>query len=79
MTLGDDERRQKSQRHREAAFSRWEDRGERAARRTTERTVDGLDRLLRGVMWVVMLPVRGVALLVGSIRSGGRAGRSWRR
>jgi len=43
MALGDDERRQKSTRHREAAFSRWESTPKRWWRRTTESIADALN------------------------------------
>jgi len=61
MVVGDDERREKDQSKREAAFARWESRGERARRRVTEFVVDGFDRLLGMVLALAALPVRLLA------------------
>lgn len=57
MPFGDDDRREKSDRHREAAFARWENRGERARRRTREGTVDTFDVLLGIVISILRVPV----------------------
>lgn len=79
MTIGDDDRRQKSQRHREAAYHRWQSRGERATRRTSERAMDGLDWVFRGVWRLLGLPGRGLSMLVGGLRSVGGGKGYWRR
>ncbi len=50
--IGDDERRQKSTKHREAAKSRWEGTGKKAIRRLFERTVDGLNWLFSLFLWL---------------------------
>ena len=56
MGLGDDDRRKKSKRHREAAFSRYEDRADRASRRSKEGVVDLLNAIVHLAVAVVKLP-----------------------
>lgn len=59
MPLGDDNRRQKSKQHREAAFSRWESKGERAVRKSKEGTVDTIDGAL-GTLTATGVPEVGL-------------------
>ncbi len=74
--IGDDDRRQKSQRHREAAKSRWEDTPDTLARRLMEGTVDGLNWLVVMLVRLLKSPFTLGARLGGrgQSNSGGRSG-----
>lgn len=71
--IGDDDRREKSTRHREAAFARWENRRERMTRRAVEKTADGLDLAALGVEMIIVGLWR---LLTAPFRAAGRVLRS---
>lgn len=71
MVLGDDDRRQKNRKKREAAYRRWENTGERARRRTAEGIVDGFDFVLGLLLRLLMLPFRIGARLLRAVRRGG--------
>jgi hypothetical protein len=78
--IGDDDRRQKSKPHREAAKSRWEGMPNTIVRRLFEGMIDGLNWLLvmltRVLLRVVTLNGR---LSRGGSNSRGRSGRQLRR
>lgn len=66
--VGDDDRREKSTRHREAAKTRYEDKPQRTSRRSIERVVDGVDWLLGFVIRGFLFPFK----LLGRVCSSKR-------
>jgi hypothetical protein len=70
----DDDRHEKSQRHREAAFQRWESRGQRLQRRGRERSLDALRTALQSIRQLLTVSWRPLR-----DSSGLELGTLWRR